>query len=131
MISHLILLLICAKSGNLSLGSCNLIVLIYENHLFSLMLAFENGRMATVSLGTFEVCLVLAHSTSTRRSGSRSASILLLLLLNHDVPLRFEMVSELSTSASRCLVTQELVRFLLVRLVAVVVVAREVRRQMS
>ena len=87
--------------------------------------------MATVSLGTFEVCLVLAHSTSTRRSGSRSAGILLLLLLNHDVPLRFEMVSELSTSASRSLVTQELVRFLLVRLVAVIVVAREVRRQMS
>ena len=74
---------------------------------------------------------MLAHSTSTRRSGSRSAGILLLLLLNHDVPLRFEMVSELSTSASRSLVTQELVRFLLVRLVAVVVVAREVRRQMS
>ena len=130
LISSLVLLLIRTKSCNLSLGSCNFIVLVYENHLFSLMFTLQNGGVTAVSLGTFEVSLVLAHGTTSWRSGGCAAGVLLLLLLNHDVTLRFEMLAKLTASSS-CLVAQELVSFLLVRLVAGVVVAGQVWSQVS
>lgn len=126
LISRLVWLLIFAESRNLCLCSCYFVVLINKNHLLSLMLTLQNWWMTSISLWTLEISLVLAHGSTTRWCSGCATGILLLLLLNHDVTLRFQMLSELATSTC-CLIAQELVSFLLMRFVASIVVAGEIR----
>ena len=94
------------------------------------MLTFKNTRMTSISLRALEISLVLTHPTTSWRSSCRATRILLLLLLNDDITLRFEMLPKL-TPTSCCLVAQELVSLLLVRLVPGVVVAWEVGSQVA